>query len=277
MKQYVPLPCAFLFGALVSGHAAAQSSILGPDRRVEVAKDDRDWNIIIGGGANYGPAYDGSKKSEVNPAIFADVVWKNRFFFSGDSLGVFAVNTPENQLGASVGLYNGRDEKDDPVGLRGLGSVTGGTTLSVFGTTSLANTDFSLSLRHTFGEDAKAALNEISSSGSDLNFSLTRSWRFENRVTLIGQIDLAAADADYLQARYGVNSRQAAASGLRIFKPKAGLERAGVSVRALYGLNEQWFVGGQVEVYQLLGDAAKSPITRKDTQASGQIILARKF
>lgn len=81
---------------------------------------------------------------------------------------------------------------------------------------------------------------------------------------------LAIADANYMQAYFGVSAADAVTSGLQAYDPKGGLYSAGVGGSAKLQWDANWATIGYLQVDRLLGDAKDSPITERgsDTQVT---------
>ena len=247
--------------------ALATPSILGPDRREMAENDDGDWSGILGVGAGIGPAYSGSSKSKTDPAAYVDIVWRNRVFLSNGGLGVYFVNNADWQAGVGVGYSPGRKESDSPRELRGLGDQDDAANVQGFVTRRTLGIDLGVSATYTDGDFG----------GTQSTLSAAKSFDLSDRVMLIASVAATYADDDWMNAQYGVTRRQANRSGLRAFSAKSGFESAEFSLIGVYSLSEHWFAGAEVSTTALLGDAADSPITRKDTQSSGLIIIGRTF
>ena len=72
------------------------------------------------------------------------------------------------------------------------------------------------------------------------------------------------ADKKYTNAYFGVNSIGTAATGLPTYNASSGVEKAGGALNARYMFSENWGVTGRVAYDRLLGDAAKSPIVKRE-------------
>jgi outer membrane scaffolding protein for murein synthesis (MipA/OmpV family) len=88
----------------------------------------------------------------------------------------------------------------------------------------------------------------------------SRRWRLTRDTQLRLSGDLTWGGSRYLQSWYGVDARQAAASGYPVYRPGAGLRDAsiGVSLRSELGPHWAGFVGTGVS--RLLGPTADSPL-----------------
>lgn len=79
---------------------------------------------------------------------------------------------------------------------------------------------------------------------------------------------LKFADQNYMQSYFGVSPTQAAASGLKAYKPGAGFASTKLGITAATPLSREVFVFANVSMQRLHGDAANSPIVVKKTQPS---------
>lgn len=80
------------------------------------------------------------------------------------------------------------------------------------------------------------------------------------RWTVGGGVTLAAGDADYTNAFFGVSSADAAATGLARFQAEGGVRDAGLGAFASYAVNDRLAVDLSAGFSTLLGDAADSPV-----------------
>lgn len=88
------------------------------------------------------------------------------------------------------------------------------------------------------------------------------------------------SDRDYQTTYFGVNTGEAARTGLRQYRPGGGVHAVGVSTGLTYALGERWGVIGFAQYDRLVGDAAKSPFIRaygKRDQLSGGLGLTYTF
>jgi len=88
---------------------------------------------------------------------------------------------------------------------------------------------------------------------------------------------LTVANTAYMQAYFGIDAAQAAASGYRPFAARGGLRDARSSVTLSYQISRDFSLTGAVTTTTLGGDAADSPLTRKKQSASGLLALSHAF
>ena len=83
-----------------------------------------------------------------------------------------------------------------------------------------------------------------------------------------------------MQGYFGVTDAQAARSGLTRFDSKSGIKDAGIYVKVSYALSQQWQIDGQLGYWQLLNDAADSPLVNNsgsENQVRGLLGFSYRF
>lgn len=234
--------------------------------RFDKEPKERNWSLIVGGGGIYEPTYEGGDKFEVSPVPFIVFTWGD--WLEIDPRGVTITPFEQNgfSLSGKVGYETGRDEKDDNR-LRGLGDIDFAATvgakiayewrgLEIYASVD-QTIDGSESLIGTFGVEYMAPVTE--------------------RLFLGAGAKAIIANDKHMQAYFGVNAQQSAASGLPEYKTEAGLKRVDVSVSAMYMLSENWLVRGEAGAGFLTGDAADSPVVKEKTQPSASLFVGYKF
>jgi outer membrane scaffolding protein for murein synthesis (MipA/OmpV family) len=88
---------------------------------------------------------------------------------------------------------------------------------------------------------------------------------------------LSLADARYMQSYYGVSAQTASATGRTAFDAGAGLSGARLGVGFTAALTSRWIAFGGVGVTRLLGDAAASPLTQRQTAYSASLGIAYRW
>lgn len=92
------------------------------------------------------------------------------------------------------------------------------------------------------------------------------------------RVSLASARAQ--QAYFGVTPQEAAASTLPAFDPDGGIRSVGMTVGLLRQLSRKWGIAAYARYDRLVGDAARSPVTRSfgsRSQPSAGIALTYTF
>ncbi len=98
-----------------------------------------------------------------------------------------------------------------------------------------------------------------------------------DRLSLSVDGSVTWADRRQMQAYFGVSPTQSAASGFTVFTPKAGLEKADLSLGADYKITGPWSLNANIGVTRLLGDARRSPIVSRPTAVTAGVGVAYRF
>jgi len=91
---------------------------------------------------------------------------------------------------------------------------------------------------------------------------------------------ITVADDRFHQAYFGVRPADASASGLPAFRASGGVQAVGLTSAAIVSLGGRWGLYGFAKYDRLVGDAARSPITRafgSRNQVSGGLALTYMF
>lgn len=92
--------------------------------------------------------------------------------------------------------------------------------------------------------------------------------------------EVTFADDEYMDTYFSVSAAESVASGLDQFEASAGVKSVGVSAKSRVTVTENWSVLGRASAYQLVGDAADSPIVDDEgaaTQFTAGIGAAYRF
>ncbi len=102
----------------------------------------------------------------------------------------------------------------------------------------------------------------------------------KNRRLLTFNVSLTYADDDYMGTFFGIDSGNAASSGLRMFDAEAGIKDLEVSVALLTRVSKRWNIAYTLGYKELLGDAADSPVVDDEGSPGrvfGVIIVSTTF
>lgn len=86
-----------------------------------------------------------------------------------------------------------------------------------------------------------------------------------------------AANAAHLRSSYGVGPREALASGLPEWRPRAGMMDWSIALNGEHKFSSRWSVSGQWLNARLVGDAAHSPLTTAKSQQTFSASLWYRF
>lgn len=228
----------------------------------------RNWDVSVGGGALYGPAYEGSDRYKVAPIPDVSVSYKEGLFFANiwDGIGSYPLMGEDYKVGASVGYAPGRQEDDDRDTLRGMGDIDGGATANLMG-------------EYSFGQIT--ASGKISTGtedyGTTAKLELGTMFPVAERFTVMGSAGATWADEEHMETYFGVSSAQSGRSGHRRHHADAGIKSVGFTVGVIYSVTDQWDVKLMVMGDQLLGDAADSPIVKSEFNPSVLLSVSYTF
>lgn len=224
------------------------------------------WTLIVGAGGMYEPEYEGSDDFEVSPIPLVIFTYGDWLEIDPTGVTITALRHEGFSLSGKVGYETGRDQ-DDNARLNGLGDIDFAATVGAKAAYEWNGVEFYAAVDQTI--DGSESL--IGTFGVEYSAPVTE------RLILGVGAEAVVANDKHMQAYFGVNAAQAAASGLSEYKPEAGLKRVNVSASATYGLSENWFVRGEAAVGILTGDAADSPIVEEKLQPSASIFVGYKF
>ena len=256
------LASAALLSALLSTAAYAQSD-------EPAAKEPR--RIRIGLGARAIPQFPGATDHAVVPYFDADFTRGDKpFTFESpdESFGFPLLKAGAFEFGPTAALEGSRKRKETGVAMDEIG-----TTIEVGAFAQVWLGD-AIRIR---AEGRRGIGGHKAWVGSVAADFVARDG--DKYVFSIGP-RVALSDSDYESAYFGVNTREATATGLPYYRPKSGAHAAGVASGLTVSLTERWGVMTYAKYDRLIGDAADSPFIRaygKRDQFSGGLGLTYTF
>lgn len=262
MKKLTGLLIAVFISALFFQTALAQDleKTLVPLPSVDdFSKGKNGWSLGLGLSVEYETAYEGSDEFgfEIQPA--GGLQWRNGnniFFFAGEALGWRGVRADIWLFEGVVGFDEGRQESDSDDGrLDGLGNQDEGV-------------QFALQARRAFASDWRNWLvgRIVTSDDGNLGlFGLGR--RFGNQIDGTGsELSFVAVvhDSEYANNGFGIDTIQAAASGLDETTLSGGLRSIGIDYNYRHNINEHWQIYGEALFEYFENEVRESPIARSD-------------
>ncbi len=237
------------------------------------------------------PEYEGASKAMVGVVPDLNIRYKTNgfgtFALGSKSKGLSwtAIETEAYSVGVSLGDNTLRTDKKKgtvftpgSLRLKGMGEIKSAAELGVFGRVDLGIPINLTVLRGTGDGKADAKDGSIRGhGGTTVELSTSIPWQVTSDLGLFFSPQIVWADKKYQQAYFGVTSVQAAASGFKAYSPGPGLKSAGLVVGADYKISPNWSANAAVVFSQLLGDAAKSPLVQRKSQATLATGIAYKF
>lgn len=227
---------------------------------------DRDENrAVVGLAGVYAPAYQGADDYRAIPFPVLDLKYGRYFVNTRKGVGATVLEGRAVSVGAGVTFVPGYRRRDVPVG---VGRLSGGAGARISADARLG--------RFVAGLGATRALTG-DVDGTLVDASLAMPVRASARLMLIPSVSATWADGAYNRAYFGIDARQAAASGLAAYRPGGGLKDLSASLTASYRLNDKVTLGATGAVSSLRGDAKNSPIVVDATQPAAFVSVAYRF
>jgi MipA family protein len=251
-----------------SGEIAPVPTQPDPARYGPIRTRLHDWEVTVGGGAMYKPAFEGSDTMEISPVPFVSARLFDRLTIDPTGLELDAYENGPFTLGLLLGYDTGRDEDDgDDDYLEGLGDVGFGVNVGARASVEYGPAEFYGTINKTIG-GSDGLLGKV---GVELKQPLSE--RF-----VVGlDASVTVADENYMDAYFSVNANQASKSRFKEYDANAGFQRADLALTVTYLASENWVVRGKAGVGLLLGDAADSPIVQKKTQPEFGLFVGYRF
>ena len=243
----------------------ATAALLAAETATAQGRPPAEWSFTAGVGALYAPDYEGSNDYKVAPAPVLELSWRDRVRLTtkgGPGLVVTPLAAKDMKIDLAVRYDFGRDQ-DDNDALKGLGDIRGGAVAVGRFAYEIGSIEFGLELARDLGGDRDglwaAAVAEYAIGGL-----------LNERTRLSVTPHVSWADDNYMSATFGVTAAQAARSARRYAKYDAGggFKDAGVAVGVGYRVSDAIYVIGRVDYSRLLGDAADSPLVKREGAAN---------
>jgi MipA family protein len=228
------------------------------------AEDTAGMEFELGGGAAFGPRYEGSSDYLFSP--FPTFRLKRLTLPNGFQIG------GGDGLGLSVYpsfKYRGARKSADTPALAGLTDIDAALELGVGVSHTARNFRVFTDLRRgVTGHDGFNG--EV---GADVIV------RPVDKLSLSAGPRASFADAKYMDSYFSVTAAESIASGLAAFNAGSGFKSIGVEAGARYDFASDWAVESSVTYNRLIGDAANSPVTSVGSrdQLGVRVGLVRKF
>lgn len=232
------------------------------------APQDGDWRVAVGIGALHAPIFPGAGKSEIRPAPYLSIGYRDRFFVRGPAAGVNLFRFGRDgrfRLGVMMRITPEAEwDKADDRALHRLGKIWAGADAGVFG--SYRGTSWFAELAATKGIVLREERHEkrTRASGMAVELGFGYAARITPRLRWTAQANVHWADAARARTYFGISDAQSAATGLKPYRPQAGVASYGLTTTLDYAFAKRWNVLGLVGYARLAGEARDSPIVTGD-------------
>lgn len=223
--------------------------------------DDRLWELSVGAKVAHYPEYAGAKSCEtlVLPLIEGYMILgeNTTLFSSNDTVGLdWQLSQPVN-AGLLVTGRLGRDSSDSEV-LTGMDDIDDTLEIGVY---------IAWEMHPTFAMDL-AVLTDADNAYEGWLAELSTRWRYivvSDSLTVVTSATLTYGDAHFNDTYYGVAPDEVS-TNRPVYRADAGVNQAELSIELQYSPVKHWRLSGSLDLYQLYGDVADSPIVEKKTQ-----------
>jgi outer membrane scaffolding protein for murein synthesis (MipA/OmpV family) len=221
---------------------------------------------FVGLGPAFTPEYTGSDTMKLNPFALADINYGEYFLqLRGLNLRANVISSSHFIAGPSIGYSSSRDDDVDSKAVSRLDKIDAAVEAGGF-----------VGLRFGGGQRGEGQVElTLSVSGSKNGFVGTAGASYalfsRESFSLSFDTEINYANGEYNRTYFGITQPEAARSGLRNYRPGAGLRDVGIGLTAGYQINEDWGLVGRVSYNYLVGDAADSPIVTQEG-SKGQVV-----
>lgn len=200
------------------------------------------------------PSYPGSDSVSLRPFVDVSRARGDEIFefeAPDESFGFPLLDTAGLEIGPALGIEGKRDSTDvgAPIHRVGFSFEVGGFIQAQLADALRVRVEARKGVTGHRGLIGVVSADYVARKDDDWLFSIGP------RVTF--------ADDRYQRAYFGVTSADQAASGLPAFDAKGGIQSAGAAAGSIHQLSRRWGVATFVRYDRLVGDAARSPVTRR--------------
>lgn len=232
------------------------------------AEPESNWTFITGLGTGFAPAYEGSDKTKISVLPIINAEYKDGLFFIGKKgIGITPLKFEDGSVDLALGYDIGRKEKDDRKNLKGMGKIDSSATATVSADYNVGPVILGASVTSGMGGDY----------GTEADLSIGTNHPITEKLSISSDAHTTWSSDDHMKNYFGVSNTQATASGKKAFKAESGIKSYGVGVGANYQVSEKWTIMSGVKYDNLIGDAADSPVSKKDGQLSGFVGAGYRF
>ncbi|USU05600.1 MipA/OmpV family protein [Sphingomonadaceae bacterium OTU29LAMAA1] len=219
-------------------------------------------HVVIGIGAAAVPVLQGSKDYRVLPVPAIDVQQGWLFANLRNGIGVVPIEMQHLTIGAGAVYLQGYRRRDVPIGVDRLSDGVG---VRLFGAIRSGGFLGNLGVTKGLAGQTKGVL---------VDASVSYPVPITPRLSLTPTLGTTWANAKYNDRYFGINDREALASGLARFSAGAGFKDVSETLTASYRLTDRIGLSVTGGATTLLGDAADSPLVRRRTTPTGLLSLS---
>jgi MipA family protein len=259
IKRLLPLILAAL--SLYPVLSSADDESTGSDREDMKQAMSRAWDITLGGGAVAEPRYDGSKRYLLKPFPFFSIRYHDLVSASVvDGIRLNVIHTDGLHAGPVLTYSEGRSPSDDAL-LANLKNIPPSINAGGFATYQFGSFE-------VLAQVDQAVLHQQNGLTGKLRLTYQEQFSFVgHRAVLETGPEVEFANREFETTWFGITAPESARSGLRQFAPSSGLMDVGVRSSLTVQQSRHVLIRAVVNVKELTGNTADSPLTTSKTQA----------
>lgn len=244
-----------MMGALAGVMVVAAGSVVAQEGP-QASKYFDNWDVKVGVGARYGAAFPGSGETKVGAMPLVEATRDDGKYFVGTrkGVGMNVVNTETTKAGVALTYVKGRDSDDDDR-LNGIQDIDAAAGARVFG-------EYAVTPAVRVNGHVQQELG--GSNGMTATVGVGTMRPVNEKLRLRAGVDTTYASGKHMREWYGVSAVQSGASGLSQFKAESGLRDVTANVGADYAVTDRLSANVGASMGMLLGDAADSPVSKKN-------------
>ncbi|MGE0310985.1 MAG: MipA/OmpV family protein [Lautropia sp.] len=257
--------------------------------RLEPGTDNRVTQAAIGIIADYGPIYSGASRYGFSQSLGAQITWRGYTISSasvarasatvGDTrnsggTGLTGPLVRRNRFafgyGASINKGRSVNDEDRALGLKPLpATIIGRLRMRYY-------FDDNVTLTATLVGDVLGKQNSVE---LPIGIGWTRalSTSLPGKMALVLDAGLNITNRSSMDNSYGIGPAEREASGLPLYRPKAGVRELAGSATIIYEPSPDWVFVSRLAIVKLVGPAAASPLVTQTWQPSMFFGFARRF
>lgn len=219
--------------------------------------------LVLGGGVE--PDYEGASEYAATPHFYANLTaYGLGLEIEGPKATLNIRPEAAFQFGPSIGYDLGRDGTTNKV-VDKLDKIDGAFEAGGF----VAYQFNALLAQSDVFEISADLMADLSGVHDGVSGSIGASYQISatERLRLGVDASVGLASDGYMDTYFGINSAGAARSGLAAYTASGGVKDVGIGATASFNITERWGFVGRAEYSRLLGDAANSPIVKKEGSA----------
>lgn len=256
------------FGIASPAQAGSDVMVEPPDGATPGAteperKGSDHWTL--GAGMAVAPRFQGADEYKIQPLPLVDVKYGRFFAKVGDGIGVTIIETSTFTAGASVNWMQGYDEDDVPKGIHGVDTALGARLFASARFKGLVTT---LAATQAVTDKERGLLINV---GVAYPISVTE------RFKITPGLGASWANGKYMNGYFGIDSSEAARSGLARYEPTGGFKDVTFRINASYRITDSISAVASIGLTHLLGKAGDSPLVERKTQPLGLVGMTYSF